>query len=298
MKVLKALMIVSIFLIGIPSSAQSSQDQKMKKFNQIDKDGNEVITIREMVAYYKDMTDENGVPVDAVKMFYGLDANKNSIITQNEYVKGFDWKLSHEFVEKWDEKIIIEKKKTEIKITNKKQRDKFKKIDSNKNSELSIKEVFNFYKGQTSKKTGKPVNGKLSFYAYDVNNDGKITLEEFLIDPNWKVGWGRFEDSEERSEVKYEKKVEPTTIDSPSEAYVKKRIVMFSEVDVDTNYKITLKELQDYYKDKTNKSGNPFNAELRFYGLDINDDGSVELAEFATKINWKIANQKYKAKRQ
>ena len=180
MKILKALLIVLIFLIGIPSSAQSNDDKKMIKFNQIDMDSNEVITIREMVAYYKGMTDENGVPFDAKKMFYGLDANKNSIITQNEY----------------------------------------------------------------------------------------------------------------------EKKAEPVTVDSPSEAYVKKRIVMFSEVDIDANYKITLKELQDYYKDKTNKSGNPINAELRFIGLDLNDDESIELAEFATKINWKMANQKYKAKKQ
>ena len=298
MKILKALLIVSIFLIGMPTSAQSNEETKTKMFNQIDGDGNEVITIREMIAYYDGLTDKNGVPVDAKKMFYGLDLNKNSIITLNEYVKGFDWNLSHEFVDKWDSKITIEKKETESEITKERQRDKFKKIDSNRDFELSLKEFLNFYKGQTSKKTGKPINGKLGFYAYDFNNDGKITLEEFLNDPDYKVGWARFEDSEEKSESKYEAKVESTIADPPSDAYVNKRIDMFYDVDVDKNYKITLKELQDYYKDKTNKSGNPINAELRFYGLDTNEDGTIELAEFAAKIDWKIANQKYKAKKQ
>ncbi len=87
-------------------------------------------------------------------------------------------------------------------------------------------------------------------------------------------------------------------VDKPSEVYVKKRIDLFSVVDLDNNYRITLKELQSYYKDKHNKNGKFINAELRFYGLDTNEDDFIELAEFATFINWKIANQKYRAKKQ
>ena len=301
MKILKGLLIVSIFLIGMPTSAQSNEEQRTKMFNQIDVDGNEVITIREMIAYYDGLTDENGVLIDAKKMFYGLDANKNSIIMLNEYVKGFDLNLSHEFVDRWDEKITIETKKVESKIANRRQEDTFKKIDSNRDFELSLGEFLNFYKDQKNKKTGEPINGKLNFYAYDSNIDGKITLKEYNEEPDWKVGRQRFEYFEKKSEEKSDKKSEEkfkAKVDSPSEAYVKMRIGMFNEADVDQNYKITLEELQDYYQDKKNKSGNPINAELRFYGLDTNEDGTIELAEFATKINWKIANQKYQEKKQ
>ncbi len=289
-----------------------------------------------MIVYYADLTDNNGVPIDPKKMFYGLDANKNSIITLNEYIKGFDLNLAYEFVDRWDKKLAIQQKEAEIRVNKERQYDKFKDIDINRDFELSLKEIVNFYKDQSSKKTGKPINGKLNFYAYDSNNDGKITSKEFMNDPDWKVGWERFEDSKKNSEKKSEEKVDKSSevnaekgkvllidkekvdkpsevnvekrkvllideekVDKPSEAYVKKRIALFNVVDVDNNYKITLKELQDYYKDKiNNNNGNPINADYRFCGLDHNEDGFIELAEFATKINWKLTNEKYNARKQ
>ncbi len=96
-------------------------------------------------------------------------------------------------------KIAIEKKEAEVKYIKELQRNKFKKIDTNRNFELSVDEILNFYQGQKSKKTSKTVNGRLSFYAY---NDGKITSEEFLNDPDWKLGWARIEEYEVSAEYR------------------------------------------------------------------------------------------------
>jgi hypothetical protein len=49
-------------------------------------------------------------------------------------------------------KIAIEKKEAEVKYIKELQRNKFKKIDTNRNFELSVDEILNFYQGQKSKK--------------------------------------------------------------------------------------------------------------------------------------------------
>ncbi len=317
MKVLQALIIVSIFSIVNLAFAQSNNNKEIRKFDLIDGDKNEVITIREMIFYYKDKINEEGEATDAKKMFYGLDANENSIITLDEFVKGVDWKLAYEFVDDWDKKDeVIPKNKTPKKDIEIKQLTyKFKTLDTDNSNMLSMAEVVIFYEGFKNETTGEPLNGKLNFYAHDFNNDGKIVIEEFLKKPDLNLGSQRLKDSEKMKtalvkapsvkapSVKTASVKEPSVKtaslkNAPSKGYVKKRIKLFSFVDTDSNNKVTLLELQNYYKGKTNKKGNPVNAKFRFYGLDTNDNGTLELSEFSSKIDLELAKKKYKGLKQ
>ena len=55
--------------------------------------------------------------------------------------------------------------------------------------------MVNYFKEIKNKPVDR-INPKLKFYAYDVNEDGKITLEEFMLDPNWQKGSQRLKASE------------------------------------------------------------------------------------------------------
>ncbi|WP_400077135.1 hypothetical protein [Winogradskyella sp. R77965] len=304
MKVSKTPLIVSIFLIGIMSYAQNSADEESRTFNLIDVDKNEIVTIREMINFYKAQTDENGEAINAKKLFYGLDANKNSIITLDEYIQGVDWQLAEEFVNKWGKNAEKKEEFDSQKILT----EKFTKIDVDKNEELSLNEVMNFYKNKMSKTTGNPIDGKLNFYAYDTNEDGKIPLEEFLKKPNWKVAALRLQNDEvevqieeelySNDEVDLEDNVNLSEIDSVSDEHLNKQIAMFNKADKDENFKLTIEEFINYYEGKTDKAGNAVNAELNFYGLDKDGDGFVNLVEFTTKIDWELASKKYESRRQ
>jgi hypothetical protein len=55
----------------ISASVQSDEKKQTIKLNIINKDNNEVISIREMMVYYKDLPDNDGVSINPKKMFYG-----------------------------------------------------------------------------------------------------------------------------------------------------------------------------------------------------------------------------------
>ena len=59
----------------------------------------------------------------------------------------------------------------------KRAKNKFKKINTDGNEFISVKEWKDFYKDKKTKK-GKPVNGDFLFLGYDINDDKKITLKE------------------------------------------------------------------------------------------------------------------------
>lgn len=286
---MKIISILGIVLFTMVVSTINAQQDKARidRFKSIDADGNEVITIREMKSYYDGKVTKDGELMDYKKMFYALDANENSIITLNEYIKGEDWKLAYKYVDKWKHKVseVANEQREEDKKD--KARLKFEKIDVDRNDTLYITEVITFYKGMVNNKTGDPINGKLNFYTHDINNDGHITFTEFTQKADWKKGHDRLKAAEN--------KANPRNPNEPSEAYIKKRINEFSIVDADTNYKITIEELTEYYKDKINNKGKPVNALFQFFGLDKNEDGSIELGEFASKIDVALARKKYKA---
>ena len=304
MKVSKPLLIVSIFLIGMLSSAQNNIEEETRLFNLIDTDKNEIITIREMTIYYKKQTDENGEPINAKRLFYGLDANRNSIISLSEYVNGVDWQLADEFIEKWDEN--AEKKNTadyeNILV------EKFTKIDADDNEELSYKEVVEFYENKVSKTTGNPIDGKLNFYAYDENEDGKISQTEFLKKPNWELAAKRLED--EKIKVQMEEELNPenqldaentedsSEIDSISYDYLNEQIALFSKADKDENYKLTIEELGALYKGQKDENGDEINLRLKFFGFDQDENGFVDLVEFTSKLDWEAVQKRYELVKQ
>jgi hypothetical protein len=133
-------------------------------------------------------------------------------------------------------------------------------------------------------KTGDTVNAKLNFYTHDVNNDRYITFDEFKQKTDFKRGYDRYRSIEYK-----------VNLNNPSEAYVKKRIDLFNIIDFDKNFKLTLEELTEYYKDKFNENDRPINANFHFFGLDKNEDKSLELGEFASVIDIALAKKKYKA---
>ncbi|WP_296380931.1 hypothetical protein [Winogradskyella sp.] len=296
MKVLKSLIIVSIFSFGNLGYSQSDNKQ-VKKFNLIDGDSNEVITIREMASFYKNKSNKDGQPIDSDKLFYSLDANKNSIVTLSEYVEGSDWKLVNQYSVKNKQNVAQkahvkevsdEKPKTSLKKDNKTK--KFEKIDSNSDGLLRSKEVEDFFKGKINDKTGELINGKINFYTYDANDDGRVTLEEYKLEHNWKKGRQKYSDAENKELM--------ITQEQPPETYKKKKIRAFGIVDLNDDLKITYEELKEFYKGKTNKKGNPINAEFKFYGMDTNEDEILDLDEFTTKISLEFAKRRFRERRE
>jgi Ca2+-binding EF-hand superfamily protein len=281
MKKLQLLFAVLIICIGNSVIAQSEDDQ-IKKFKTIDTNNNEVVTIAEMTAYYRNETDKNGEVIDADKVFANLDVNKNDIVTLSEFlVKDMSLIAS-------DNESITDVNSNPSTTMNKvfstdaekaRLTKRFNQRDANANNVLNIDEFINYYKNIISKDSGKPLDGKFYFYSYDFNLDKKVTLEEFLQKPDWKLGELRLKNLR----------------NATSEGYMKKRIILFSEVDLDHNSKVTLIELKEYYKDKTNNKGKPVNVQFKFFGYDDNSDGVLELSEFARKINLEQAKKRYKA---
>ncbi|MFP4847067.1 hypothetical protein [Winogradskyella sp. PE311] len=286
---MKAISILGIVVFTMVTSAVSAQESKVRtdRFKAIDSDGNEVITIREMKSYYRYKETKDGDRIDPKKMFYALDKNENSIITLSEYLKGEDWKLAYKYVDKWQYSITEEDVAKSEGIKKDKARIKFEKIDTDRNDTLYKNEVVTFYKGIVNKKTGDPVNAKLNFYTYDINEDGFITFNEFTQKADWKKGHDRL--------IAAQDKENPRDPNEPSEAYIKKRIEMFNSADSDKNFKLSIEELNVFYQDKLNKQGKPVNALFQFFGLDKNEDNSLELGEFASKIDIQLARKKYKA---
>ncbi len=281
MKILKPKIVILFLFVGCLGYSQANDEQQTKKFNAIDVDGNEVITIREMIKYYDGKSDKDGNPIDAKKLFYGLDANENSIVTINEFITGVDWKLAYEFVDKWDQKPKEIDKKAEVDILVEKKTERFTQIDSDKNEELTLTEFVDFHKGMINKKTGEPIKGNLKFYAQDFNNNGVITLKEFLLKPDYKSGTEKLK--------KLQNKKGSNNSATAGNAYVIKRIDLFYVVDTNKNFKVSADEMVAYYQGKLNNSGKPVNGKQRFYGLDTNENGSVDLEEFTIKIDFKYA---------
>ncbi len=284
--ILKTLNATLFLCVGLIGYTQDNKEQQTLKFNLIDADDNEVITIREMIKFYEDKIDIEGKPIDAKKLFYGLDANENSIVTINEFIKGVDWKLAYEFVDKWSQKPEIVEQKSDSNIVVERQTKKFAEIDANFDEELTIAEMVDFHKGMINKKTGKLINGKLKFYASDHNSNDVITISEFLEAPDWKKGSNQLKELDKKSSSNDE--------DPPGNAFVNKRIKLYYVVDADGNFKVTKDELAAYYKEKVNNAGKPVNAELRFFGLDINEDDYVDMEEFTKKIDFKYASKRLK----
>lgn len=195
MKVLKALLIVSIFSIGNNLSAQSN-DELIKQFNEIDADKNEVVTILEMERYYEGELNKGGGFTNSKKLFYGLDANSNRIITLKEYLNGVNLELAYKHSDKWqlqpsDEDRLVQKNLKKVNL-----RKRFVEFDRDNNKELVLTEVVDYFKEVKNKPIDNRINPKWKFYAYDANDDGKITIEEFELEPNWQKGLQRLKVSE------------------------------------------------------------------------------------------------------
>jgi len=292
MKVLTNLLKATFFFIGSFIIAQDTTEQRTVLFNTIDTDGNEVITNREMRAFYRGKLNTFGEPIDAKRLFYAFDANRNSIITLNEYVKGPDFKLATKYRDRWQyperfqEEVSIEDNLSE----SEKAITKFTRIDIDKDGKITLDEMVDFNKGKIDNITGELINGKLIFYALDANENDEISMDEIMSKPDMKLGYEKLKSN--RTEVGGADSIaEPTSSD---EDYVNQRITLFFQLDLDKNYKISLEELQTYYEGKKDKLGKPINAKLRFYGLDTYEDGSIELEEFTKKIDFVYATFRLK----
>ena len=68
----------------------------------------------------------------------------------------------------------------------------------------------------------------------------------------------------------------------------------FAKADKDANNEISKKEWAKFLEGKTNKKGEPKDADLMFLGTDRDGNGSISLEEFAKGMDWKLAEQRQK----
>jgi len=195
MKVLNVLLIASILLIGINTSAQSQQELT-EKFNIIDADKNEVITVIEMNRYYKDSVNEYSVAVNARKLFYGLDGNSNRIITLKEYLNGLNLDLAYKHSDKWQIKPYEKDRLVSKELTATKKAARFREFDKDRSKGLSVEEIINYFNNNKNQLENSNISPKLKFYAYDANEDGKIVYAEFVLEPNWQKGFKKIKNLE------------------------------------------------------------------------------------------------------
>ena len=162
-----------------------------------------------------------------------------------------------------------------------KQTKKFGWVDTDGNKEVTMEEMVAFHKDIKNKK-GQPVDANLMFLGLDADDNGKLTLEEFVKPINWKAG------KEKRNAKKAKAKPKKQNVSKD------KQTQRFGWIDKDKNDAITLEELKEFHKGRKNKKGEPVQSELMFLGLDSNDDGKINLEEFKQPINWKAAKEKSK----
>jgi Ca2+-binding EF-hand superfamily protein len=292
MKVLTNLLKATFFFIGTFIMAQDTTEQRTVLFNTIDADGNEVITNREMRSFYKGKLNSFGQPIDAKRLFYAFDANRNSIITLNEYVNGPDFKLATNYRDRWQypERYQEDANPEDRLSESEKAIAKFTRIDTDNDGKITLDEMVVFNQGKIDNITGELINGKLIFYAFDANEDDVVNMEEIMAKPDMKLGYQKLKSNREQLSIAVSEEEKTLT----DEEYVNQRITLFFELDQDKNYKISLGELQNYYDGKKDKLGKLINAKLRFYGLDTNEDDSLELEEFTKKIDFVYATFRLK----
>lgn len=63
---------------------------------------------------------------------------------------------------------------------------KFAWVDADDNKEVTMEEMKEFHKDKKNKK-GEPVKYEMMFYGLDSNDDGKLTIDEFIKPVNWKA---------------------------------------------------------------------------------------------------------------
>ena len=182
MKIIKSLLIVSVFFIATNILAQVDKAHATKKFGWVDADGNKEVTMEEMVEFHKDKTNKKGNPVDARLMFLGLDSDNDGRLTLDEFIQEVNWKAAKEKRKANKEKVKSKKQN----VSKDKQTQKFGWIDTDKNDAITLEELKEFHKGKKTKK-GEPIKTELMFLGLDSNDDGKITLEEFKQPINWKA---------------------------------------------------------------------------------------------------------------
>lgn len=164
------------------SSVFAQNKNQTKKFGWMDSDGNDIVTMEEMVEFHKGKTNKKGKPIDAELMFLGLDTDENGEVSFKEFTQPIDWKAAKE--KRKTNKQKIESKKQ--KATKDKEIKKFGWIDTDKNDKITLEELKAFHKGKTTK-NGEPMKTELMFLGLDSNDDGIITLEEFKQPINWKM---------------------------------------------------------------------------------------------------------------
>lgn len=165
--------------------------KKIARFNDIDTNNNDEISMSEMLEFNNSKINKAGKPVEADVIFYGLDTNDDSKLTLQEFVQKTNWKAG-----KQKKAMVIESEKIRIAektntITNSGKDANFRKIDVNDDSKLSIEELIAYNKGRTDKQ-GEPINGAIIFYGLDNNEDGYVSREEFEGKVNWKLGKRKF----------------------------------------------------------------------------------------------------------
>ncbi|WP_303317246.1 EF-hand domain-containing protein [Flavivirga abyssicola] len=179
MKVLKRMILLSIFFFTILSSAQNGGKMK-KKFGMVDTDNNNKISLEEMITFYKGKKTKKGTPVDAKAMFLGLDSNDDGKLVLKEFIKPVNRKKASE-KSKNIKKVAI--KQVSLAKTEK----LFGLMNTNGDNVISKSEWVKYQEAK-AKKLGKPAkNVNLKFLGTDKDNDGKITIQELLLDVDWKL---------------------------------------------------------------------------------------------------------------
>lgn len=87
-------------------------------------------------------------------------------------------------------------------------------------------------------------------------------------------------------------------IASSAFAQNKNQTKKFGWIDTNDNNTISMEEMVEFHKGKTNKNGKPIDAKLMFLGLDTDENGEVSLKEFTQPVDWKAAKEKRNANKQ
>ncbi|MBJ7881555.1 EF-hand domain-containing protein [Gelidibacter salicanalis] len=78
-------------------------------------------------------------------------------------------------------------------------KNKFVKIDKDKDNSISIAEMNELYKNEINK-AGQP-KGDMFFWGLDKNEDNMVTLEEFALKPDWKLARKRAKENLKKAKL-------------------------------------------------------------------------------------------------
>ncbi|WP_431159102.1 hypothetical protein [Winogradskyella poriferorum] len=167
----------------IPTDSNLANDEALNNFRTVDANKNRGISLYEMMLYGHGKIDsKTGEPINAMLLFYALDANKNSFVNLSEFKNGPNME---------EGKIMFEVKKRraiiDVFVSRRKAGDDYVKLrtalfydfDIDENYEISLEEMESYYTNK-SDNLGRPIDHKLRFYGLDTNENNAVELEEFV----------------------------------------------------------------------------------------------------------------------